>query len=297
MSQNENLKIAQRGAYLSLVVYIILSIAKYVTGFIFNSAAVRADALNNMTDIVVSIAVIIGLKISIKPADRNHPYGHLKSENISTLLVSFIIMFVGIQVVIENAPRLLTQDKNVPSPITILVSIISGLIMLGVFLVNQKLAKKTKSSSLKSAAKDNLSDSLVSIGTAIGLVFTQIGFPIVDIILATLLGLLIIYTGFGIFRESIFTLSDGFNEKDLEEYRNDILEVDDVLDVRSIKGRYHGSSIFLDVTIVVEPNLSISQAHLICDKVEDHLHEKGISSVYVHPEPNMNDNLSNEIHN
>lgn len=297
MSQNENLKIAQRGAYLSLVVYIILSIAKYVTGFVFNSAAVRADALNNMTDIVVSIAVIIGLKISIKPADRNHPYGHLKSENISTLLVSFIIMFVGIQVVIENAPRLLTQDKNVPSPITILVSIISGLIMLGVFLVNQKLAKKTKSSSLKSAAKDNLSDSLVSIGTAIGLVFTQIGFPIVDIILATLLGLLIIYTGFGIFRESIFTLSDGFNEKDLEEYRNDILEVDDVLDVRSIKGRYHGSSIFLDVTIVVEPNLSISQAHLICDKVDDHLHEKGISSVYVHPEPNMNDNLSNEIHN
>ncbi|MCE3022428.1 cation diffusion facilitator family transporter [Staphylococcus pasteuri] len=297
MSQNENLKIAQRGAYLSLVVYIILSIAKYVTGFVFNSAAVRADALNNMTDIVVSIAVIIGLKISIKPADRNHPYGHLKSENISTLLVSFIIMFVGIQVVIENAPRLLTQDKNVPSPITILVSIISGLIMLGVFLVNQKLAKKTKSSSLKSAAKDNLSDSLVSIGTAIGLVFTQIGFPIVDIILATLLGLLIIYTGFGIFRESIFTLSDGFNEKDLEEYRNDILEVDDVLDVRSIKGRYHGSSIFLDVTIVVEPDLSISQAHLICDKVEDHLHEKGISSVYVHPEPNMNDNLSNEIHN
>ncbi|MEK4860815.1 MULTISPECIES: cation diffusion facilitator family transporter [Staphylococcus] len=297
MSQNENLKIAQRGAYLSLVVYIILSIAKYVTGFVFNSAAVRADALNNMTDIVVSIAVIIGLKISIKPADRNHPYGHLKSENISTLLVSFIIMFVGIQVVIENAPRLLTQDKNVPSPITILVSIISGLIMLGVFLVNQKLAKKTKSSSLKSAAKDNLSDSLVSIGTAIGLVFTQIGFPIVDIILATLLGLLIIYTGFGIFRESIFTLSDGFNEKDLEEYRNDILEVDDVLDVRSIKGRYHGSSIFLEVTIVVEPNLSISQAHLICDKVEDHLHEKGISSVYVHPEPNMNDNLSNEIHN
>ncbi|MGF7193361.1 cation diffusion facilitator family transporter [Staphylococcus pasteuri] len=297
MSQNENLKIAQRGAYLSLVVYIILSIAKYVTGFVFNSAAVRADALNNMTDIVVSIAVIIGLKISIKPADRNHPYGHLKSENISTLLVSFIIMFVGIQVVIENAPRLLTQDKNVPSPITILVSIISGLIMLGVFLVNQKLAKKTKSSSLKSAAKDNLSDSLVSIGTAIGLVFTQIGFPIVDIILATLLGLLIIYTGFGIFRESIFTLSDGFNEKDLEEYRNDILEVDDVLDIRSIKGRYHGSSIFLDVTIVVEPNLSISQAHLICDKVEDHLHEKGISSVYVHPEPNMNDNLSNKIHN
>lgn len=248
MSHNENLKLAQRGAYLSLIVYIILSIVKYVTGFVFNSAAVRADALNNMTDIIVSLAVIIGLKISIKPADRNHPYGHLKSENISSLLVSFVIMFVGIQVVIQNAPRLFKEDDVVPNEITIIVSLISGLVMLIVFAVNQRLAKRTKSSSLNSAAKDNLSDSLVSIGTAIGLIFTQIGFPIVDIILATLLGLLIVYTGFGIFKEAIFMLSDGFNETELEAYRNDILEVDEVQEVKSIKGRYHGSSVFIDVT-------------------------------------------------
>ncbi len=285
MSHNENLKLAQRGAYLSLIVYIILSIVKYVTGFVFNSAAVRADALNNMTDIIVSLAVIIGLKISIKPADRNHPYGHLKSENISSLLVSFVIMFVGIQVVIQNAPRLFKEDDVVPNAITIIVSLISGLVMLIVFAVNQRLAKRTKSSSLNSAAKDNLSDSLVSIGTAIGLIFTQIGFPIVDIILATLLGLLIVYTGFGIFKEAIFMLSDGFNETELEAYRNDILEVDEVQEVKIIKGRYHGSSVFIDVTIVVDANLSLVEAHQICDNVEHHLHKKGISSVYVHPEP------------
>ncbi|EHJ07314.1 cation diffusion facilitator family transporter [Staphylococcus simiae] len=285
MSQSENLKLAQRGAYLSLVVYIILSVTKFLTGYIFNSAAVRADALNNMTDIIVSVAVIIGLKISIKPADRNHPYGHLKSENISSLLVSFIIMFVGIQVVIQNAPRLIRNDDVVPNAINIIVSLISGLVMLVVFVVNQRLAKKTKSSSLSSAAKDNLSDSLVSIGTAIGLVFTQFGFPIVDIILATMLGLLIIYTGFGIFKESIFALSDGFNEQELEEYRNDILEVPQVMDVKSIKGRYHGSSVFIDVTIVVDSDMSLIEAHHVCDNVEHHLHDKGISSVYVHPEP------------
>ena len=188
-----------------------------------------------MTDIIVSIAVIVGLEISIKPADKNHPYGHLKSENISTLLVSFIIMFVGIQVVIENAPRIFTNEHNTPNVVTIFVSLISGLIMIGVFAINQRLAQKTKSSSLKSAAKDNLSDGLVSMGTAIGLVFTQFGLPIVDVILATILGFLIIYTGFGIFRESIFALSDGFNEQDLEEYRNVVLEVDDVKDVNNLK--------------------------------------------------------------
>ena len=94
------------------------------------------------------------------------------------------------------------------------------------------------------------------------------------LILANILGLLIVYTGFGIFKESIFTLSDGFNEQDLEEYRLDILEVEDVIDVNNIKGRYHGSSIFIDVTIVVDPYLSLYEAHQICDKVEIHLHNK-----------------------
>lgn len=286
MTQNENLKLAQRGAYLSLVVYIVLSVAKYITGYVYDSAAVRADALNNMTDIVVSIAVIVGLKISIKPADKNHPYGHLKSENISTLLVSFIIMFVGIQVVIENAPRILTNEQHIPSFITIIISIISGGIMIGVYAINHRLAKQTNSSSLDSASKDNLSDGLVSIGTAIGLLFTQFGLPIIDVILATLLGILIIYTGFGIFKDSIFALSDGFNEQDLEEYRNLVQEVTDVREVKNVKGRYQGSSIFLDVTIVVDANLSLQEAHDICDRVETHLQNNGISSVYVHPEPN-----------
>ncbi|MDU9418342.1 cation diffusion facilitator family transporter [Staphylococcus lloydii] len=285
MNQSNNLKIAQRGAYLSLIVYIVLSIVKFVIGTLYHSAAVRADSLNNLTDIIVSLAVIVGLKISIKPADSNHPYGHLKSENISTLLVSFIIMFVGIQVVVENLPRIFTNENATPNVITIYVSIISGFIMLGVYVINHKLATSASSSSLKSAAKDNLSDALVSIGTAIGLVFTQFGLPIVDIILATLLGLLIIYTGFGIFKESIFALSDGFNEHELEAYKNYVQEVEDVIDVQSIKGRYYGSSVFVDVTIIVASDLTLEEAHQICDDVEQHMHAKGISSVYVHPEP------------
>lgn len=285
MSQKEKLETAQKGAFLSLIVYIILSVTKFIVGYLYDSAAVKADSLNNMTDIIVSLAVIIGLKISIKPADQNHPYGHLKSENISSLLVSFIIMFVGIQVIIENVPELFTNEHHTPNIINIYVSVISGLIMLAVFYINQRIANHTQSSSLNSAAKDNLSDALVSLGTAIGLVFTQFGFPIIDTILAIISGLLIIYTGFGIFKESIFTLSDGFNEQELEAYKNYVLEIEDVIEVQNIKGRYHGSSVFVDVTIVVKSDLSLEEAHHICDKVEQHMHSKGISSVYVHPEP------------
>src|SRR5699024_5162603 len=249
------LKLAQRGAYLSIFSYIFLSLLKYYFGFVYDSAAVRADAINNMTDILASLAVLIGLKISIKPPDDNHPYGHLKSENISSLVVSFIIMAVGLQVLIENVPQIFEPAKDSPHPIVIYVSIFSGLVMVGVYFINSRLSEKTKSVSLKSAAMDNLSDGMISIGTAIGLILTQFG------------------------------LSDGYREQDLVDHKEDILEVEGVIDVISIKGRYHGSSIFLDVTIIVDPTITITEAHKICDQVEQHMHNKGIMSLYVHPEP------------
>ncbi|ASE33819.1 transporter [Mammaliicoccus sciuri] len=282
-----NLRIAQRGAYISLVTYIILSILKFAVGTTYNSSALKADSLNNLTDIFVSVAVLIGLKISIKPADKNHPYGHMKTENITTLIVSFIIMFVGIEVISSNIPKLLQGDYSEPSTLTIWVSFISGIIMILVYLFNWKLAIKTKSTSLKSAAKDNLSDALVSIGTGIGLIFTQFGLPIIDIILAVILGFIIVYTGFTIFKESIFTLSDGFHEKDLNNYIEEIENIEGVLDVPSIKGRYHGNSVFLDVTIIVDKDLTLDEAHDICDLVEQQLKEAGAYSSYVHPEPNL----------
>src|SRR5699024_12788447 len=94
MSQKEQLETAQKGAFLSLIVYMILSVTKFIVGYLYDCAAVKADSLNNMTDIIVSLAVIIVLKISIKPADQTHPYGHLKSANTSSSVVSFIIILV-----------------------------------------------------------------------------------------------------------------------------------------------------------------------------------------------------------
>ncbi|MBF0747746.1 cation transporter, partial [Gemella sp. 19428wG2_WT2a] len=126
-------------------------------------------------------------------------------------------------------PILFTGEYGQPSTLTIWVSFISGIVMLLVYKFNDSLSKKTKSTSLKSASKDNLSDALVSIGTGIGLIFTQIGFPIVDIVLAVILGVIIVFTGFSIFKESIFTLSDGFHEKDLNNYSEDISKIPGVI--------------------------------------------------------------------
>ncbi|MGU3126594.1 cation transporter [Staphylococcus aureus] len=118
-------------------------------------------------------------------------------------------MFVGIQVVIQNAPRLFKKKMTLANAITIIVSLISGLVMLIVFAVNQRLAKRTKSSSLNSAAKDNLSDSLITWNSD-RINFYANRFPNCRYYFSNIAGLLIVYTGFGIFKEAIFMLSDSF---------------------------------------------------------------------------------------
>lgn len=94
----KQLKQAELGAIISIVAYIVVSILKLTIGNLANSEALRADGLNNFTDILASVAVLIGLRISRKPADTEHRYGHWKAENIASLITSFIMLLVGLEV-------------------------------------------------------------------------------------------------------------------------------------------------------------------------------------------------------
>ena len=96
----DNLKKAEQGAKLSILSYLFLTILKLGAGFIFRSSALVADGINNATDVISSICVLVGLKISRKPADEDHHYGHFRAELISTLIASFIMLYAGIEVVI-----------------------------------------------------------------------------------------------------------------------------------------------------------------------------------------------------
>ncbi len=139
-----------------------------------------ADGLNNTTDIIASIAVLIGLRISQRPPDDNHQYGHLRAETIASLIASFIMMVVGLQVLFDSLVNLWNPIRETPSPLTAYVALGSAVIMYVVYRYNLNLAKKIGSSAVKAAAYDNRSDALVSIGTAIGIFGAIIGFSIID---------------------------------------------------------------------------------------------------------------------
>lgn len=283
----KDLKLGERGAIISILAYICLSIIKLVIAYISDSAALKADGLNNTTDIIASIAVLIGLKLSQRPPDKDHRYGHWKSETIASMVASFIMVAVGLQVLIDAITSMFQGEKETPDIMAAYVGIFSALAMYFVYLYNKKLANKINSKAVMAAAKDNLSDAWVSIGTAIGIFGSQLKMPWLDTVTAIIVGLLICKTAWDIFKQASHELSDGFDEKKIQLYQEIITKVDGVKGIKEIKGRYYGNNEVIDVVILVNSTLDIKEAHDIATHVEKvMMKDYGVYDVHVHVEPN-----------
>lgn len=135
---------AEKGAYISIAAYIFLSALKLSFGYFGDSKGLWADGLNNTTDIIASIAVLIGLKISKRPPDDNHSYGHLRAETVASLVAAFIMITVGLQVVFSAIESFFHQDSTtVPSMLTGYVALFSAIFMYGIYRYNLTLSKKS----------------------------------------------------------------------------------------------------------------------------------------------------------
>lgn len=287
MNQNvTNLKLAERGALLSIGAYIVLSGIKLVAGQLFHSDALRADAFNNISDIIGNIAVLVGLKMAQKPADTDHKFGHWKMEDLASLITSFIMFVVGFQVLYDTLQKLISNSSIEIDIMGAIVGIFSALVMLAVYLYNNRLAKKVRSKALEAAAKDNLSDAVTSIGTSIAIFAAAFNFPIVDKIAAIIITFFILKTAYDIFMESFFTLSDGFDENLLKKYEEDILKLPKIVSVKSQRGRTYGANVYLDVVLEMNPDLSVYESHEVTEQVEQLLTLKhGVFDVDIHVEP------------
>ncbi|WP_019243490.1 MULTISPECIES: cation diffusion facilitator family transporter [Bacillus] len=282
-----NLKLGERGAIISIIAYIVLSILKLVIGYMSNSEALKADGLNNTTDIIASIAVLIGLKLSQIPPDKDHRYGHWKSETIASMVASFIMVAVGIQVLTGAVTSIFEGGKETPDILAAYVGLFSALVMYFVYLYNKRLAQKINSKAVMAAAKDNLSDAWVSIGAAVGILGAQLHMPWLDTVTAIIVGLLICKTAWDIFKQASHELSDGFDENILQEYQDIIRKLDGVKGIKEIRGRNYGNNEVIDVVILVNSTLDITEAHNIATRVENiMIKEHGVYEVHVHVEPN-----------
>lgn len=284
--QIQNLKLAERGAIVSITAYIALSGIKLAAGSIFHSDALTADAFNNISDIIGNIAVLVGLRMAQKPADTDHKFGHWKMEDLASLITSFIMFVVGFQVLYSTLITIMSNQTVEIDMTGAIVGIFSAFVMIGVYLYNKSLAKKVHSKALEATAKDNLSDAVTSIGTSVAIFAAAFNFPIVDKIAAVIITFFILKTAYEIFMESFFTLSDGFDEELLHKYEEDILKLPKVVAVKSQRGRTYGANIYLDIVLEMNPDLSVYESHEITEQVEQLLTLKhGVFDVDIHVEP------------
>ncbi|CAH0308475.1 cation diffusion facilitator family transporter [Peribacillus simplex] len=282
-----DLKLGERGAIISIIAYICLSIIKLAIGYISDSAALKADGLNNTTDIIASLAVLIGLRLAQRPPDKDHGYGHWKSETIASMVASFIMFAVGVQVLIDAIASMLKGGEESPDIIAGYVGVLSAIAMYFVYRYNKKLAMKINSKAVMAASKDNISDAWVSIGTAIGIFGSQLNMPWLDSLTAIIVGLLICKTAWDIFIQASHELSDGFDENKIHLYKDVITNVDGVKGIKEIKGRNYGNNEVIDVVILVNSTLDIKEAHDIATHVEKvMMKDHGVYDVHVHVEPN-----------
>ncbi|BDM76808.1 cation diffusion facilitator family transporter [Lactococcus garvieae] len=286
ISRSLNLKLAERGVWVSIAAYIFLSLLQLGVAQITNSASLLANGFNNVTDILGNIAIVIGLRIARIPSDNDHTYGHWKVESIASLISSFIMFFIGFEVLRQTIVGFIEGSSTEINPIGAAVALFSAFVMIAVYLYSSRLAKKTQSKALEASSKDNLSDALTSLGTTVAIVAAALHWIWLDRIMALVICGFILKTAYDIFRDSVFSLSDGFDDNLLADYKEAIELVNKVKSVKMIRGRTYGSNIFLDVVVEMSRDLSVYESHAATEKIERMLMAGfDVYDVDVHVEP------------
>ncbi len=286
MDAYNEIREGEKGAWVSIIAYVCLSALKLFIGFAAGSEALLADGLNNTTDIIASFAVLIGLKISRRPPDHDHKYGHFRAETVAALVASFIMIAVGAQVLYQAVQKFFEPTIGTPNMIAAWTALFCAVVMMFVYRYNIRLARRINSRAITAAAQDNRSDAIVSIGAFIGIVGSQFGLPWLDPLAATLVGLIIVKTAWDIFKDASHALTDGFDEQELAKIKETVAATPGVESINDIKARILGNNVLVDVTIQVNGYLNVVESHNISEEIEDRMLAKHkISHIHVHIEP------------
>jgi cation diffusion facilitator family transporter len=277
---------SQRGAWLSIAAYILLTAAKLGIGWWSGSKGVVADGVNNLTDVLGSAAVLMGLRIAVRPADEDHRYGHQKSETVAAIIAAAIMGLIGLNVAVSAGKAVFYPNLEVPRPAAIWVGAGSALVMLGVYCYNIRLARRTGSKALEAAAFDNRSDAYTSLGSVAGIIGAHLGWLWLDPIAGFVIALIILRTAWHIGAGAAHALTDGFDTTALGQIRQRVAAARGVLRIHDLRARYLGNTVAVEVTVGVSKTLSIVEAHRVSDEVEQSLlGYLDIGHVHVHVEP------------
>lgn len=292
--KNSKLQSAQteikRITYYGMAVNIALSIIKIFFGIIVSSLSLVSDGIHSFSDLLTDFAVIVGVKISSKKPDDKHPYGHGRSETFAAFFIAAVLILVGCFMIYYAAMNIARQVDKAPSVAVALVALISVVSKEVLYRLTKKKALKLDSSMLYANAWHHRSDAFSSIAVIIGYIIYFFDFANGDQLAAIVVAVMIIFTAAKILNQCIGELSESRADSGTIEQINKILsDSSNIAHWHNLRTRVVGREVFMDLHILVSPELNIKQAHQISEDLESTLHReiKKPVNITVHIEPDI----------
>jgi cation diffusion facilitator family transporter len=284
---------ADRGAkstVLGIFVNIVLALTKCSAGLLGNSFALVADGLESVTDVFSGLVVYFGLKIAVKPPDRDHPYGHGKAEPIAAVVVSLALMAAALGIVYEGI-REITAPHGTPAPYTLVV--LAGVLIIKELLFRHvgSVGESIGSIAVKSDAWHHRSDALTSAFAFVGISIALLGGPeweAADGWAALCAAMVILYNAWKQLRPAVLELADIAPDVSMEAQVRAIAgRVPGILGLDKCFVRKMGFSFYVDLHIVVKGEMTVREGHLLSHQVEDEILDAlpQVAEVLVHVEP------------
>lgn len=270
-----------------IITNFVLVIIKLIIGIISLSISIIADAINNLSDMGSSLLTIIGFKISNKPADRDHPFGHQRVEYIISLIIAMIIAFVGLELFTTSIDKIINPDVIKVDVITFIVLGVAIVLkaLQGLFYLSA--SKKINSLTLKASAKDSINDCISTTAVLIGTIISKVSGFNVDGIVGILVSGFIIYSSIMLIKETMSPLIGEKPDPELiEKVARKVLSYPKILGIHDVITHLYGpSKVFISLHAEVDANEDILIAHDIIDNIEqDVRNEFGIELV-IHMDP------------
>lgn len=269
MKNNE--KIAIKVSVISIILNCLLTLIKFISGVISKSSAMISDSVHSLSDVLSTFVVIIGVKISNKKADSDHPYGHERIECVSAIILSGMLFIIGALIGI-NGIKNVTNSSNLVMPgiLALIASIISIISKEAMYQYTIRVSKKINSAALKADAWHHRSDALSSIGSFIGILGSRLGFKIFDPLASVIISLCIIKVSIDIFKDAIDKMVDKSCDKEVIDKVISVIEKNEsVKNIDDIKTRQFGNKAYVDVEISVDENLLLKDAHKVAEEIHD----------------------------
>ncbi|NLM06439.1 MAG: cation diffusion facilitator family transporter [Tissierellia bacterium] len=289
--QTDRKKIGTRTSLVGVIINVSLFTFKLIAGFLSKSIAITADAVSNLSDTASSIISLISFKISSKPPDKEHPFGHARAEYLFSSVVSMAIVFIGINTGRESIKKIINPEEINFSYIAIAVLVVSILAKIFLMVFYTKVGKKIESDMLRAAALDSRSDVLSTSVILIGFIAAKfINFPI-DGILGFLVALSIVYAGFTIIKDTFDRIIGvGGSEQDIDSISEFILSYDGILGIHDLIIHDYGPmNTFCSAHAEVDYKVDIIESHDLIDRIEsDAVSKLGIQMI-LHMDPLITD--------